>query len=101
MPNIRLVCAVTITAFALSIDEFRSECAFAAWPSLVFRHHSSGGDQRLGHTIEDGRRDTYRLMIIGTMSIAHCKGRGGGRPGDLAIQYVGPKATYSNGDRNG
>ncbi|WP_423752567.1 transposase [Agrobacterium tumefaciens] len=101
MLNIRPVCAVAITAFAPSIEGFRSGRAFAAWLGLVFRHHSSGGDQRLGHTIEDGRRDICRLIIIGAMSIAHCKGRGGGRPGVSAIQYVGPKATYSNGDRNG
>ncbi|MBZ5762525.1 IS110 family transposase [Rhizobium sp. VS19-DR104.2] len=91
MPGIGPVCAMAITAFAPSMQEFRSGRDFAAWLGIVPRQHSSGGKQKLGHTSKMGQRDIRRLLIIGAMSVVHWKGRGGGRPGSWLSNMLARK----------
>lgn len=91
VPGIGPICAMAITAFAPSMEEFRSGRDFAAWLGLVPRQHSSGGKQKLGRTSKMGQRDIRRLMIIGAMSVVHWKGRGGGRPGSWLYSMLARK----------
>lgn len=91
VPGIGPICAMAITAFAPSMEEFRSGRDFAAWLGLVPRQHSSGGKQKLGRTSKMGQRDIRRLMIIGAMSVVHWKGRGGGRPGSWLSSMLARK----------
>jgi transposase len=91
VPGIGPICAMAITAFAPSMEEFRRGRDFAAWLGLVPRQHSSGGKQKLGRTSKMGQRDIRRLLIIGAMSVVHWKGRGGGRPGSWLSNMLARK----------
>lgn len=91
MPGIGPICAMAITAFAPSMQEFRCGRDFAAWLGLVPRQHSSGGKQKLGRTSKMGQRDIRRLLIIGAMSVVHWKGRGGGKPGSWLSNMLARK----------
>jgi transposase len=91
VPGIGPICAMAITAFAPSMEEFRSGRDFAAWLGLVPRQHSSGGKQKLGRTSKMGQRDIRRLLIIGAMSVVHWKGRGGGKPGSWLSNMLARK----------
>ncbi len=91
VPGIGPICAMAITAFAPSMEEFRSGRDFAAWLGLVPRQHSTGGKQKLGRTSKMGQRDIRRLLIIGAMSVVHWKGRGGGKPGSWLSNMLARK----------
>jgi transposase len=54
VPGIGPICAMAITAFAPSMEQFRSGRDFAAWLGLVPRQHSSGGKQKLGRVSRRG-----------------------------------------------
>lgn len=99
MPGMGPITAMAIEAFAPTMSTFRKGRDFAAWLGLVPKHHSSGGKQQLGRTIEDGptrypaasdhRRDDRDPMGMPQSPSREL----------MAGAYVGAQATHARCDR--
>ena len=68
-PGVGPMCATTIQAFALPMEEFSNGREFAARCGLVPRQKSTGGRQILARTSKMGQRDIQRLLITVAMAV--------------------------------
>ena len=96
IPGVGAITAATIKALVPDPGGITSARHFAAWLGLTPRSHSSGGKERLGTNIEDGKS--------GTPLSARCRGNGrlAGRPkrrSGAAVAEVPSRQTAVQGCR--
>ena len=89
-PGVGPMCATTIQAFALPMEEFSNGREFAARCGLVPRQKSTGGRQILARTSKMGQRDIQRLLITGAMAVIRWAIRKGPPHLDHGLQRCRP-----------